>query len=180
MLCENCKKNEAKIHLIKLTNGIKTEIWLCEECAKNMSDGSVPNAVTELGGASFQNILNGFFEVLNKNKREKIQIVCKNCGLTYSQFKRSGQLGCSECYESFSEFLVPMLKRTQGEIEHIGKIPTRQGNLFIEKKRIKKLKEELQRCIVAEEYEEAAILRDKIKVLEKGKGGHSNNEELDK
>ena len=30
MICEKCKKNEAKIHLIKLINGERTETWLCE------------------------------------------------------------------------------------------------------------------------------------------------------
>ena len=40
MLCEKCKKNEAKINLVKVVNGEKQQIWLCEECAKNIS--SIP------------------------------------------------------------------------------------------------------------------------------------------
>lgn len=36
MLCEKCKKNEVKINLVKIVNGEKYEIWLCEDCVKNI------------------------------------------------------------------------------------------------------------------------------------------------
>lgn len=178
MLCEKCKKNEVKIHLIKLINGERTETWLCEVCAKEISEISFRSSLSPLEGASYQNILNGYFEVLNN--KEKIEIICKSCGLTYSQFRKSGQLGCGSCYDSFSEFLRPMIKRIHGDLEHIGKIPNKAGNEFIEIKRIKRLKEELQKCISAEEYEKAAVIRDEIKTLENCKEVRNKNEKLDR
>jgi len=180
MICEKCKKNEAKIHLIKLINAERTETWLCEGCAKEISEISLISSLSPIEGASFQNILNGYFEVLNNNKKEKIEIVCKNCGLTYSQFRNSGQLGCASCYDSFSEFLRPMIKRIHGDLEHVGKIPNEAGNQFIEIKRIKRLKEELQKCISVEAYERAAIIRDEIKILENSKEVRDKDEKLDR
>jgi protein arginine kinase activator len=176
--CERCNKNEAKIHLIKLINGRKTETWLCEKCAKELSDIPVKVSMTEGEGLPLQNILSGFFETLDKKK--KIEIVCKNCGLTYSQFKNNGQLGCSKCYESFEDFLRPRIKRIQGDLEHIGKIPVREGNEFVQRKRIKKIKEELQKAVIKEEYERAAVLRDEIKSLESLMEVNIDNEELDR
>ncbi len=34
MLCNECEKNNAIVHLTKIVNGVKTEMHLCKECAK--------------------------------------------------------------------------------------------------------------------------------------------------
>ena len=34
MLCNECEKNNATVHITKILNGVKTESHLCEECAK--------------------------------------------------------------------------------------------------------------------------------------------------
>ena len=180
MLCEKCNKNEAKIHLIKIVNGEKTDVKICERCVREITEGSLdirPHGNKEV---QFQNIVGGFFEAIYKKKGQKIDIVCKNCGLTYSQFKDGGILGCPDCYDSFSDSLKPMIKRFQGDIEHIGKIPNNLEDGFMEKKRSNKLKEELQRAIIEEEYEKAATLRDKIKELQNYKNEGANHEKLDK
>lgn len=180
MICEKCKKNEAKIRLIKLINKERTETWLCEGCAKEITEITLISSLDPIQGASFQNILNGYFEVLNNNNKEKIEVVCKSCGLKYSEFRKSGELGCASCYDSFTEFLRPMIKRIHGDLEHIGKIPTKAGNEFIEIKRIKRLKEDLKKCISDEEYESAAVLRDEIKKLECSKEVRERDEKLDR
>jgi len=175
VLCERCKKNEAKVHIIKIINGEKTETLLCEKCAKELTDISFDTHFSTDNKLSFQNILSGFFETLDRsNKNQKIEVVCKSCGLTYSEFKKNGKLGCSNCYESFQDLLKSRIKRIQGDTEHIGKIPKRESKEVIQRKRINKLKEELQQAIIKEEYEEAAVIRDKIKLLESAKGGTNN------
>ncbi len=98
MLCEKCNKRVATIHLIKLINGEKSEVRLCESCAKEISDISLVGSLGSIDEISIPNILGGFFESIDKNKPNKIEVICKKCGLTYSQFKASGQLGCDECY----------------------------------------------------------------------------------
>lgn len=178
MLCEKCNKNEAKIHLIKLVNGEKTETWICEKCAKELTDLPANISLPKEASETFQNILSGFFDILDK--KEKIEVVCKNCGLTFSQFKKSGQLGCSKCYESFNEQLKPRIKRIQGDIEHIGKIPVKNGNEVVQRKKISNLKKELNDAIIQEEYERAAEIRDEIKLLESLKEAEGNNEKLDR
>ena len=172
MICERCKKNEATVHITKIMNGVKHEVKLCEKCAKetenlNLSFGGdmkLPEAF------SFQNILSGLMDYINQSPQgtTKNELICKNCGNTYSEFRKNGILGCSECYENFNATLLPVIKRVQGNLEHIGKLPKKSAKGIMEKKRLLQLKEELQRVIVAEEYEKAAELRDKIRELQKG------------
>jgi len=145
---------------------------LCEKCAKetenlNLNFGGdlkLPEAF------AFQNILSGLMDYINQapQPNNKSELTCESCGTTYNEFRKNGILGCSECYENFNATLMPVIKRVQGNVEHIGKLPKKSGKGIMEKKRLIQLKEELQRVIAAEEYERAAELRDKIRELQKG------------
>jgi protein arginine kinase activator len=78
-------------------------------------------------------------------------------------------LGCSQCYETFKEGLIPLLKKIHGSTQHAGSSPkkkTKKKRKFSGK--IQELKEQLDEAIKKEDFEEAARLRDKIKELKKG------------
>ena len=167
MLCEQCKKRPANVHMTKIINGHKTEMHLCEECARERGElnfFSVPQF-------SFQNLLAGMlgqepgFDVdLSRPYRGSRR--CDKCGLEYSDFTRSGFLGCSHCYAEFRNQLEPILRRIHGATRHVGKIPKRTGGAVRVRKEIEDLRQELQKCIAKEEYERAAEIRDKIHELE--------------
>jgi protein arginine kinase activator len=171
MLCEKCKKNEAKINLITVVNGQKHEIWLCENCVKDISSIPFFSSIGQNVNFPFQGMLT---EILSNADSKKInvdnnkikEIVCSNCGLTYDEFKKSGKLGCSDCYKEFKAVLEPRIKSLQAGAKHVGKIPNIKGKELIRRRKLKDLKEEMQKLIVAEEYERAAIVRDDIKKLE--------------
>lgn len=40
MLCQKCNKNEANTYYSQVINGKKTEMYLCPQCAKEMSIGN--------------------------------------------------------------------------------------------------------------------------------------------
>jgi protein arginine kinase activator len=171
MLCEKCKKNEAKINLITVVNGQKHEIWLCESCSKDISSIPFFSSIGQNVNFPFQGMLTGLLSNLDGTKvgmdNNKIkEIVCRNCGLTYDEFKKTGRLGCSDCYEGFKVVLEPRIKSLQVGIKHIGKIPNMKGEELIRRRKLKNLKEEMQQLIVEEEYEKAAVVRDEIKILE--------------
>lgn len=157
MICENCGKNEANVHLTKIINGQKQELNICESCAEELEGFQSP--------FSFQNILTGIMDYMSPTTQavKSFDVVCKNCGATYNDFKKYGLLGCSECYKSFAPYINTVIKRVQGNTEHAGKIPQKLGKGIIEKRRLAKLKEDLQKAIANEEFEKAAQLRDKIK-----------------
>lgn len=171
MLCEKCKKNEAKINLVTVVNGQKHEIWLCETCVKDISSIPFFSSIGQDVNLPFQGMLTEILSSVDKNKididNNKIkELVCSNCGVTYDEFKKTGRLGCSACYSEFKVVLDPRIKSLQAGVRHIGKIPKMKGKELAKRRRLKDLKEEMQKLILAEEYERAAIARDEIKKLE--------------
>jgi protein arginine kinase activator len=168
MLCENCKKNEASVHFTQIINGEKKEFNICESCAKEADGFQIAGDMGFGSSFSFLNILSGIMDYMGPSQNiSKSQVLtCKNCGTTYNEFKKYGLLGCSECYKNFSPAIIPVIKRVQGNLEHVGKIPKKLGKEIMEKRRLSKLKEELQKAIANEEYEKAAQIRDDIKSLQ--------------
>ena len=96
---------------------------------------------------------------------------CPNCGMTYESFRKMGRLGCSQCYETFKGYLQPLLKKIHGSSQHFGKAPVKAPKIAVKEKKavysIEELKAKMQKAIQAEEFEEAAKLRDQIRELEK-------------
>ncbi|GFP77917.1 DUF7685 domain-containing protein [Clostridium fungisolvens] len=167
MLCDKCGSREASVHIVKVVNGDKKEVNLCDKCANESME--IPlNPFEDLGEFSFQNLLSGLVDYVNKTSRDaqKTEVTCENCGMAYNEFQKTGLLGCSECYKNFQNTINPVIKRVQGDVEHVGKVPTKAGKCLVEKKKLLKLKEELQHAILGEEYERAAVLRDEIKSLQ--------------
>lgn len=167
MICQNCNQKEANVHITKVINGIKTEMHLCEECAKQKNEF---NSISYSGFGmplSFQNILDGFVEAMDVTpKYIKKEETCPSCGMSFEKFRETGRLGCANCYEAFEGKMIPLVRRIHGNIEHNGKIPRRTGGVLKVKKDIEKLREELKNAVNHEEYESAAKLRDEIKKLE--------------
>lgn len=175
MLCERCNKNEAKIHLIKSINGDKTGVWLCDSCAKVFGELAIVKS-SDWKSISFNKIINSLFEGTRLKDEKVTNLVCKACGTTYEEVKEKRILGCDKCYYYFRDNLNKLIKKNQGNIEHIGKIPKREGIIIKKRKEIKKFKNDIQKAIVIEDYEKAAVLRDKILDLEKElKEGVSND-----
>ncbi|MDV3426328.1 MAG: UvrB/UvrC motif-containing protein [Bacillota bacterium] len=167
MICDVCKKNKATVHLTQIINGVKKEYNLCENCAKEINTMSFMPDINFGNENSFQNVLGGLIDYISGNSYQigKKDIICKNCGMSYQEFKNNGLLGCSQCYTEFKEYLNPVVKRLQGSTEHIGKIPKKTSSKVIQKKKLIKLKEDLNKAVAMEEYEKAAEIRDKIKEL---------------
>ena len=83
-----------------------------------------------------------------------------------SDFKKSGRLGCSQCYETFAEGLLPLLRSMHKGEQHVGKCPTRMAGNETLLEQLKLLKQDLENAIKAENFETAAKLRDQIRKLE--------------
>ena len=96
-------------------------------------------------------------------------VTCPVCGLTWNDFKQSGLMGCPHDYEMFDSRLLPLLKRAQeGAGEHMGKVPTRKKTEETDRQVTQlRLRRELQKAIDAENYEQAARLRDQLRTLGK-------------
>lgn len=159
MLCNECGKNEANVHVTQIINGKKTETHLCEECAKkNQTFFNSNFSMENLFSSMLNNAFNSTTYLPSKG--------CSKCGMTYDEFRNIGKFGCSDCIDTFKPKLMPIVKNIQGYDIHSGKIPKRAGGSFKIQKDIEKLKAQLKYAIENEEYEKAAQLRDKIREME--------------
>jgi|SRR5699024_3804439 len=178
MQCQECQQRPATLQYTQYINDQKSEIHVCEVCAKEkgyMSDLDTDNH-------SIHDLLAGLFnfEKTHVGKARHQQaglttepLTCTGCGMTFPYFKRVGKFGCAECYTSFAAQIEPILRRVHsGNITHHGKIPKRKGGSLHHKRQIKEYKDKLQSLIKNEAFEEAAVIRDKIKALE----GYQPNE----
>lgn len=167
MQCQECGKRPATLHFTKIVNGEKTELHICESCARERGE-LIPGTSS---GFSIHNLLSGLIDLDPANAGAKQpQPRCEMCGMTYAQFSKMGRFGCSHCYKHFAERLDPLLRRVHGNTVHVGKVPKRVGGQVRMKREVDKLKREMQNRIEREDFEAAAGLRDRIRDLEREMG----------
>ena len=161
MVCNVCGQTEATIHLTEIMNNEMIEIHLCETCAEQQGTEFKTHF-------NFNKLLAGLAADLSAGLKPErgARLVCKTCGMTQEDFGRTGRLGCADCYRTFEKFLIPLLKRVQREVQHVGKVPTRAPGAVRYSANLREFQERLRRSIQNEAFEEAARLRDQIRELE--------------
>lgn len=169
MKCTHCNKNEANTHIKRIINGHKEEMYLCSECA---------NELGVMEDFSFEPFtFDGFFgNLLGAGVSRLNSLVgidrCQSCGTTMNDIVNSGHLGCPDCYTRFEERLTPSIEKIHGKVKHIGKnvTYTESTNSSDEEKspnQLEQLKIDLKQAIKEQRFEDAAVIRDKIKELNK-------------
>ncbi len=163
MLCENCKKNVATVHLTEIIEDIKKEVHLCEDCAQD-------KGLSFKKEFSLQDLLGSLVAQVAESKGEDVTTdVCPQCGMTFAEFQSKGRLGCPEDYNTFKGTLVPLLEKIHGNSQHFGKVPSRADRGLAAEKETMELKQRLAEAVRHEQYEKAAELRDRIAKLENKK-----------
>ncbi|MBC7345062.1 MAG: UvrB/UvrC motif-containing protein [Clostridia bacterium] len=174
MLCQQCKRRPATVHVTRITDGKKLELSLCEECSREYQPAWGLSFNPDFSIHKFLASLleqEPFMEGAERSFRQPRQ--CDLCGLTYNDFAQTGRLGCEKCYLVFEDRLDPLLRRMQAGTQHAGKVPRRTGGVMRLKQELKRLKNTLRTLVAREEFEKAAEVRDRIRELEKeveGKG----------
>jgi len=90
---------------------------------------------------------------------------CTSCGMSLEYFKRTSKLGCAQCYAAFADDIRPIARRLHGTSRHNGKVPGRIGQEVQHKKLLEQYEGQLKIALMKEDYESAALYRDKIKDL---------------
>ncbi len=173
MKCEICGKKKATVHLTELVDEQMSELHICEDCAREKS----VQMEQQFGLADLLAGLADFGKPMPEKAAPQQVLQCAHCATTYQEFKKHGRLGCSECYRSFQAQLGSLLKKIHGASKHSGKSPMnvkqpldRPEEAVVESAAgdsLDELKQQLQQAVLCEDYERAAQLRDKIRVMEK-------------
>ena len=163
MLCNKCKANTASFFYTQNINGKETSVALCNACAE--SSGLAINTVSPLFGSFFGSAAKNSRSIKNEGKK------CSLCTLTFTDILSMGKVGCPECYNTFKAELYDTIRSIHGTAKHTGLTPTGKSSVADKPPVAEKDSEEdtlrarLNEAISAENYEEAALLRDKIKAL---------------
>lgn len=173
MLCDRCQKRDAKILYTEIINGVKKEQHLCEECAADYTSFQMekPLLDSELTLNDLLSTLLGAYNTGSAKKpgEPKPDIVCSNCKTSYEEFLQRGRFGCAQCYRSFHKQLSKTIRGIQGAELHTGKKPkgyvSTTDRILKDLTEAEKLSLKLQEAIEKEEFEEAARLRDQIRLL---------------
>lgn len=163
MMCDECGIRPATIRLMSIVDGEKTARSLCAHCLADVKKSMPHIDLSGLDGMLAS--LLAATKKMGMQQQPDLDITCQNCGTTYEQFQKSGLLGCAGCYEAFQEPLEELLKQVHGQTQHMGKAPGVLETGISHKISIYTLKQQLKEAIAAEEYEQAAVLRDRIRQL---------------
>ena len=87
-------------------------------------------------------------------------------GFTLEDLRRVRRFGCSECYKTFHDELSTILRGMHKGTSHIGKVPKGLMEQQVLDQRLEDLRSRLEQAVAAENYEEAAGLRDEIRRIE--------------
>lgn len=183
MMCDKCGIREANIKYTEVFNGVKTEHNLCAQCAKEMD--LTPSSAWLEGDFPIEKLLSTLLGLTDAsvNQNPRTDVICPTCGTTYEEFIKNSRFGCADCYHVFDPLLGEKIKKLQENSTHIGKHPkmrasvhesakvTESGELELSpQEQINQLKRRLETALQEEDYETAAVCRDKIHSLEGAKG----------
>jgi protein arginine kinase activator len=183
VLCQNCGRSDALIHLTEISDGKIHSLWLCTKCARkhknaqNQDDrdedalfGDIPRrpppSRRSEGDSGLAEFL-GEDGILQRNLDPDGVHTCPVCGHTIEEYFRTSRLGCPACYQAFDPNIRPMLARHHGRTIHLGKVPRSSTDSASSLAELTRTRIALDRAVAEEDFEEAARLRDQLKELQR-------------
>jgi protein arginine kinase activator len=165
MKCDFCDK-KATVFLTQLIDGQMKKVCLCDPCAQE-------RGVTDPTGFSLADVLlGGLQDEIAAITGNTSQVTagsgkpCPACGFTLEDLRRVRRVGCSECYSAFREEIGQMIRGMHKGTSHLGKVPEGLMAMQFRSQRIGELQSKLDLAIASESYEEAAGIRDEIRILD--------------
>lgn len=166
MRCEKCQAAEASVHLTQVAEDGVRKLHLCAGCAEQSGlDLQDPTSIADT-------LLLGLGQ--KTGAKADAGAACPRCSLKRSDFKRTGRLGCPECYTAFRRELHPLIRSMHRADRHTGKVPPPPGgdagrvsDTEAERKRLQAM---LDKAVAREAFEEAARIRDRIRQIAAPKG----------
>ena len=156
MTCQNCQ-DEATVHLTESIDGQHRELHLCAACARE-AGVALPEAPPALAlDAVVQSLI---VTHVGELVGELAGLTCPDCGLKFMEFRARGRLGCPHDYRVFGRGLLPLIQHLHGATRHVGKV-ARPRPAAGERLRLRTL---LRDAIAREDYEQAARLRDQLRL----------------
>jgi len=161
MLCDSCSERDAVVHLTTIENNAVHQLHLCERCAAERGvETTVAAPKHPLG-----EFLHEVHQQVASSSTDSLR--CTFCNTTMADFRATGRWGCARCYTNFEPGIRELLRRVQGNHRHVGRSYRPPMSETLERSAVLgELKDRLRRAIDNEQFEVAADLRDRIRVME--------------
>ena len=160
MRCSYCGKNEAPFRVEQTLGSEQTLHWMCVECAQ------MAGIMTELPPRMPQPA-DLFEELLFGREDEAVtEKQCADCGTTYRELRASGRVGCPGCYSVFHHEIGEIVGDGGNRGAYSGGLPKRiepYKTFYIDREALRR---QLHEALDGERYEEAAHLRDAIRIMD--------------
>jgi protein arginine kinase activator len=153
MKCQLCNEREATVFIKHVAAGEVSQLHVCATCAEQKGlDVQIPTPL-------LNELLYGTGGDRQPAKSGSGNRACPVCHMRRGHFRKTSLLGCPACYETFREDVAPFLEDAVEARGHVGKVPRRE-QLTAE---IAALEQRLHTAVGAQNYEEAALLRDRLR-----------------
>lgn len=167
MLCDDCQEKQAEVHLTSIEADEMSSVHLCLACAARRGLSGDP---THAGPGEKQPLADFLAHVGGAGPSAPTPAPaepCPFCGLSATDFRKTGRVGCSQCYVHFETQLRGLLRRIHGSSQHAGKVYISEGTDITDRLgQISSMRRRMKRAIDTEDFETAAELRDRILDLE--------------
>jgi protein arginine kinase activator len=162
VICDECHERDAVIHLTQIENAQVTLRHLCERCAAEKGVEAPAVSKSPLG-----NFLAAMGKELEEAAGEDGTEACPRCGASLRNFRETGRLGCPDCWRSFEPQLRELVRRLHGSSFHVGERYLPAGAVDeADAELLGALREQLRIAVESENFELAAELRDRLRIME--------------
>ena len=103
-----------------------------------------------------------FQAVMNDFEEDRM---CPSCKTHESDIRETGEVGCANCFKVFRDLVSRQAYKIHGRLEHLGKVPVKVVSKAEKQKEIQALREKMQKCVEAEDFEGASIFKRQIESL---------------
>ena len=157
----NCA-NPANVQLTEVVDDKTSTQYLCKSCAEEKGLNAPSGQPVDVAG-----FLDQLTQADDADQEGAAPDPCTFCGLSLEEFRRTGRLGCPECYTAFESGLRGLLDRIHGAARHAGKVYMAPDPAAADRDRhLGDLRRRLGSAVEREDFERAAKLRDQIRELE--------------
>ncbi len=164
MLCQKCHKRPGTIRYAEVVDGRVTDQFWCSECLANQRSGPDGFEISEVSPTRPNR--DSIHSVVSRVVRA--QRACPECDTQLQTVFATDRVGCATCYTTFKDELGDLLNKLHGRVAHRGKAAHLTDARTQLRSDLRSKRALLRSMLKAENYEEAATLRDEIRSLEAG------------
>lgn len=163
MKCELCGQRTAVVFVQQISGKSRTEVRLCAECAKERGLNRMEGDISQTLASLLSSLPTAKSPVPDSPPRAKN---CPSCATSFEELKKRGQAACPACYEHFGAELFRKLYPETRSRRYSGRLPERLAACRSILLDLAQTRERLRAAVEAEDFETAALCRDRIRELE--------------